>query len=149
MTVPTFVGAQVDALYYVVAVLTILQVYTYYRTEKKMSTNQQRLNAIGTHLATIAAQNRKVYNEIVAKIDALKNQESELDFSALDVAVGELGVATNALDEIVPDEIEAEDPGTPGTPVEPPVEPPVDPTVPEDGGEDIPPSPTARSTRRK
>lgn len=91
------------------------------RTGKIMSTNQQRLDAIGTQLGAIASQAHKAHNEIVNRIEALKNQESDLDFGPLEQVVAELGVAADALDSIVPDEIDAEDPGTPDNPETEPV----------------------------
>lgn len=90
-----------------------------------MATNQQRLDALKTHLSSIAEQTSKAHAEIVNKIDALRNQESNLDFSGLDQTVARLGVVAEALDGIVPDEIDAEDPSEP-----------VEPAAPETGSEE-------------
>ena len=121
-----------------VATLTVVILY---RLEKHMATNQQRLDAISTQLSSIATQTRKAHSEIVNKIEALKTQESTLDFSALEQTVEQLGVAADALDSVVPDEIDAEDPGTPETPAEPEPEP----EVPSDEA----PEPVARRTSSK
>lgn len=99
----------------VVCATAILTVVTHYRLEQRMATNQQRLDAISTQLSSIATQTRKAHSEIVNKIEALKNQESALDFSALEQTVEQLGVAADALDSVVPDEIDAEDPVEPVT----------------------------------
>lgn len=98
-----------------VCATAILTVVTHYRLEKRMATNQQRLDAISTQLSSIATQTRKAHSEIVNKIEALKTQESALDFSALEQTVEQLGVAADALDAVVPDEIDAEDLADPGT----------------------------------
>lgn len=93
------------------------------RMEFRMTTNQQRLDAIGTQLGAIASQSRKAYNEITTKIEALKMQAADLDFSSLEEAVAQLGVTSDALDSVVPDEIEAEDPTDGGSTTEPTPEP--------------------------
>ena len=99
----------------VVCATAILTVVTHYRLEQRMATNQQRLDAISTQLSSIATQTRKAHSEIINKIEALKNQESALDFSALEQTVEQLGVAADALDSVVPDEIDAEDTAEPVT----------------------------------
>ena len=132
-------------------VALVLGVVILYRLEKRMATNQQRLDALKTQLSSIAAQTRKAHAEIVNKIEALRNQESNLDFSGLDETVEQLGIAAEALDGIVPDEIDAEDPGTPEVPAEPetPAEDDVAPSE-DEVPSDTPPAPTARiSSKRK
>lgn len=128
----------------------VLVVVVLYRLEKRMATNQQRLDAVKTQLSSIAAQTRKAHAEIVNKIEALRNQESNLDFSGLDETVEQLGIAAEALDAVVPDEIDAEDPGTPEVPAGPetPAEDDVAPSedvVPSDD----PPAPTLRTSSKR
>ena len=111
-----------------------------------MSTNQQRLDAISTQLGAIASQSRKAYNEITTKIEALKTQAADLDFSGLEGAVAQLGVVTDALDSVVPDEIAAEDPSDGGSTPEPTPEP----TPGEDeGGEETPSEATPQTAARR
>lgn len=132
----------------VALVALVVSVVILYRMEKHMATNQQRLDVLKTQLSSIAAQTSKAHAEIVSKIEALRNQDSELDFSGLDQVVDQLGVAALALDGIVPDEIDAEDPATPETPVEP--EAVTEPVEPEPAPEsDAPVTPLSAKARRK
>lgn len=114
------------------------------RMEFRMTTNQQRLDAIGTQLGAIASQSRKAYNEITTKIEALKMQAADLDFSSLEEAVAQLGVTSDALDSVVPDEIEAEDPSDDGSTTEPAPE-----TSPEDDSGETPSEDTSRAAARR
>lgn len=135
-------------------VVAVWILITVRRMEFRMTTNQQRLDAIGTQLGAIASQSRKAYNEITTKIEALKMQAADLDFSSLEEAVAQLGVTTDALDDVVPDEIEAEDPSDGGSTPEPEPTPepaPEEPGTPSDGGDEADggTSGTAAARRRK
>lgn len=135
-------------------VVAVWILITVRRMEFRMTTNQQRLDAIGTQLGAIASQSRKAYNEITTKIEALKMQSADLDFSGLEAAVAQLGVTTDALDGIVPDEIEAEDPsdggGTPEPAPTPEPEPaPEESETPSDSGDEAGEGTSGTAARRR
>lgn len=102
------------------AVLLLLVAILQLSIRRVMSTNQEKLNVITTQLGAISGQITKGLGEVTAKIDALKNQAPEsLDFTGLERTVDQLKIAGEALDGIVPDEVEAEDPAA-ETPAETP-----------------------------
>jgi hypothetical protein len=87
---------------------------------KAIMSNQEKLNVIATQLGAISGQFAKGLNEVSVKIDQLKNQApEELDFGPVQDKLASLGLVAEALDAIVPDEIDAEDPDAPEQPVEP------------------------------
>jgi len=95
--------------------------------------NQAKLNAIATQLGVVAGSLNKGLGEVTNELTRLKSAAPEdLDFSAVDRVVDRLSVGVAALDELVPDEIDAEDPTAPEEPAAP-AEPeaPVTPEVPE------------------
>lgn len=97
---------------------------------KAIMSNQEKLNVIATQLGTISGQFSKGLNEVSTKIDQLKNQAPEdLDFGPVTDKLASLALVAEALDAIVPDEIDAEDPDVPEQP-EQPVE-PTEPSTPE------------------
>lgn len=112
-----------------VLIIALWVVYALESLRKLTMSNQAKLNAIATQVGAISTQVTRGLGEVTAKIDQLKNQAPEgLDFSGLETVVSNLQVAAEALDSIVPDEIESEEPETPEAPVAPEIG--VDPTIP-------------------
>lgn len=98
-------------------------VKTLNEVRKIVVSNQEKLTAIATQLGGIQTHFAKGLAEVRTEIDRLRNQApEELDFGPVEAALTNLQTGASALDEIVPDEIEAEEPeqgaGTgPETPV--------------------------------
>lgn len=90
--------------------------YGLYVVRNATVSNQEKLNNITTQLGAIQGHFAKGIREVVSEIAKLQAQNAELDFTGLETAVSSLQVAADALDTIVPDEIEAEEPETPETP---------------------------------
>lgn len=79
-----------------------------------LMSNQAKLNAISTQLGVISGTFTKGLGEVTNRIEQLKGQAPEsLDFAPLERVVTQLEVASQALDSLVPDEIDAEDPTAP------------------------------------
>lgn len=87
--------------------------YGLYIVRKHLMTNQEKLNVIATQLGAIQGHFSKGIGEVLSEIAKLRAQAADLDFTGLDNAVTNLQVGADALDSIVPDEIEAEEPETP------------------------------------
>lgn len=136
-----------------VLIIALWVVYALESLRKLTMSNQAKLNAIATQVGAISTQVTRGLGEVTAKIDQLKNQAPEgLDFSGLENVVSTLQVAAQALDSIVPDEIEPEpeNPETPEVPVTPEVpetpETPETPEVPSEPGTTTPETPVETET---
>lgn len=130
-----------------VLIIALWVVYALESLRKLTMSNQAKLNAIATQVGAISAQVTRGLGEVTAKIDQLKNQAPEgLDFSGLENVVSTLQVAAQALDSIVPDEIEPEpeNPETPEVPETP--ETPETPEVPSEPGTTTPETPVETET---
>ena len=118
------------------AVLLLLIAVMFYRMERHMSANQEKLNNIANGVNAAAAHARKAFDEITAEIANLKEAVAAgetLDFTALEEAAANVGSAALDLDDIVPDADEAaeEGPVTGGDEGEN-TEAPSDPAIPSD-----------------
>lgn len=74
-------------------------------------TNQEKLAAIASQLSGIQDRIGKGTNEVIAEIAKLRAAaaDADLDFTGLERAVSGLQVGAEALDEIIPDEVEPEE----------------------------------------